>query len=223
MVINDVMARRFFRGVNPIGQVVTYDGPTTIVGITRARRVDGPESDLQPGVFTPLAQKRFLRPDLPSRGLVTLGRLLNRTQADPRRVEAAVRAAIAPVFGRERMTIRRAATSRYRHTDGAWRLSGQHAAVRASGSDSSRLVRRPHRVGHLVLSVGHVPGPGPATESGLSLTGHLVTVDIGDVRVQERMRLAPSGEPTTAPASGISVRQAGRWTSLRSQSARAAA
>jgi putative ABC transport system permease protein len=91
MVINDVMADRYFRGVNPIGQVVTYDGPTTIVGITRGRRVFGPESDLQPEVFTPLFQKR---------GLFALGSLLIRTHADPRRVEAAVRAAIAPVLGR---------------------------------------------------------------------------------------------------------------------------
>jgi putative ABC transport system permease protein len=105
MVINDVMAHRYFRGVNPIGQVVIYDGPTTIVGITRARRVDGPESDLQPEVFTPLAQKRRPRPDM-QRGLSALGSLFIRTQADPRRVEAAVRAAIAPVLGRDSMSIR---------------------------------------------------------------------------------------------------------------------
>jgi putative ABC transport system permease protein len=91
MVINDVMAQRYFRGVNPIGQVVIYDRPTTIVGITRGRRVNGPESDLQPEAFTPLFQKR---------GLIAFGSLLIRTQADPRRVEAAVRAAIAPVLGR---------------------------------------------------------------------------------------------------------------------------
>jgi putative ABC transport system permease protein len=100
MIINDVMARRYFPGRNPVGEVVTFRGPRTIVGVSRAVRVNGPEADVQPEMFTPLAQfpEAAIMPfDAP----VTVGTLVVRGSTDPRRLAPAVRAAITPVLGRD--------------------------------------------------------------------------------------------------------------------------
>jgi putative ABC transport system permease protein len=102
MLINDVAAQRYFAGRDPLGRVVTLRGPTTIVGVVRAVRVDGPEADVQPEIFTPLAQARRLSFDVPQLGgLITPGTLVVGTTTDPRRLAPAVEAAVTPVLGRQ--------------------------------------------------------------------------------------------------------------------------
>ena len=51
MLINDVAARRFFGNRNPVGQVVTYLGPTTIVGVLKGVRFNGPEQQHAAGTL----------------------------------------------------------------------------------------------------------------------------------------------------------------------------
>jgi putative ABC transport system permease protein len=102
MLINDVAARRFFGGRDPIGQVVTYPfpppGPATIVGVLKGTRNSGPEADVEPEIYTPLDQQPARALVTPSRGL-TVGGLLVRTDGDPRRLAPAVREAIRPALG----------------------------------------------------------------------------------------------------------------------------
>jgi hypothetical protein len=52
IVINDVAARLFFGERDPLGQVVRYfAAPTTIVGVVKGMRVDGPEAPVPPQVY----------------------------------------------------------------------------------------------------------------------------------------------------------------------------
>jgi putative ABC transport system permease protein len=102
MVINDVAARRYFSGRDPLGQVVTLRGSTTIVGVLQGVHVNGPEADVQPEIFTPLTQAPRPAVDIPQwGGLITVGTLVVRTATDPRRLAPAVEAAITPTLGRE--------------------------------------------------------------------------------------------------------------------------
>jgi putative ABC transport system permease protein len=105
MIINDVVARRYFPGRDPIGQVVTFRGPTTIVGVSRAVHVNGPEAEVRPEIFTPLDQEsNVAMEDRSLGGLVTMGNLLVRTSTDPRLLTPAIRAAITPALGREALS-----------------------------------------------------------------------------------------------------------------------
>jgi predicted permease len=92
MLINDVAARRFFPDRDPVGQVVTFRGPTTIIGVLRGVHFSGPEVDVQPEMYTPADQER-------ARGLTDFGSLVARTDRNPRDVAAAVRDAIRPALG----------------------------------------------------------------------------------------------------------------------------
>lgn len=57
-IINDLAARRYFAGRDPVGQVVTFRGrETRIVGVTRNVRLHGPEADWQTEIYVPLAQE----------------------------------------------------------------------------------------------------------------------------------------------------------------------
>lgn len=55
-VINEEAAQRFFRGRNPVGEVITFREPTTIVGVVSSVRMSGPEVDLRPELYLPLHQ-----------------------------------------------------------------------------------------------------------------------------------------------------------------------
>ncbi len=94
MLINETAARRYFADRDPIGQVVTFRGPTTIVGVLRDIRFDGPENDARPAMFVPLDQ------DTSSMDAES-GSLVVRTAFDPRRLTAAVREAIRPAVDGE--------------------------------------------------------------------------------------------------------------------------
>jgi predicted permease len=94
MLINEVAARRFFAGRNPIGQIVQFRGPTTIVGVLRSVRFDGPEGNLRPEMYVPAAQDRSRMP-------MEIGTIVLRTSGPPQQVAAAVREAIRPVLGVE--------------------------------------------------------------------------------------------------------------------------
>lgn len=93
MVINEAAARRFFPGVDPVGQVVTFRGPTTIVGVLRDVRFDGPEADTRPAMFTPADQETR-----PVGDAHAGGSLIVRAQRDARAIAPAVRAAISPAL-----------------------------------------------------------------------------------------------------------------------------
>jgi predicted permease len=92
MLINDVAARRFFPDRDPLGQVVTFRGPTTIVGVLRGVYFSGPEADLRPEMYIPADQERARAP-------IDVGSLVVRTSGNPREIAAAVRGAIAPALG----------------------------------------------------------------------------------------------------------------------------
>lgn len=96
MLINDVAARRFFQGRDPVGQVVTFRGPTTIVGVMRAVNFDGPEVEVRPEMYVPVDQE-------PARYQASRasGSLLVRTSRDPRQLAPAVLDAVRPSVGGE--------------------------------------------------------------------------------------------------------------------------
>jgi putative ABC transport system permease protein len=92
MLINDVAARRFFPDRDPVGQVVTFRGATTIIGVLRGVHVGGAEVDVPPEMYTPADQER-------ARGLTDSGSLVVRTSRNTREVAAVVRDAIRPALG----------------------------------------------------------------------------------------------------------------------------
>jgi ABC-type antimicrobial peptide transport system permease subunit len=55
-LVNDVVARRFFPGQDPVGRTIDFRGPVEIVGVVGAVRVAGPEVAPPPELFMPLAQ-----------------------------------------------------------------------------------------------------------------------------------------------------------------------
>jgi ABC-type antimicrobial peptide transport system permease subunit len=90
-IVYDVAARRFFAGSDPVGQVVTFAGPTTIVGVVSGTHVQGPEAAVQPELYVPLSQR------LPVEG-GAYGDLVIRVATLTPDVQARVSAAIAPVL-----------------------------------------------------------------------------------------------------------------------------
>jgi len=91
MLINDVAARRFFPDRDPIGEVVTFRGPTTIVGVMKGVHFDGPEEQVLPEMYVPADQQPF-------RGTSASGSLFVRTNRHPRGFASAVRDAIRPAL-----------------------------------------------------------------------------------------------------------------------------
>jgi putative ABC transport system permease protein len=55
-IINEEAARRFFPGRNPVGAVIRFRAPTTIVGVVSSVRMSGPEVELRPELYLPLHQ-----------------------------------------------------------------------------------------------------------------------------------------------------------------------
>jgi putative ABC transport system permease protein len=95
MLINDIAARRFFPDRDPIGQVVIFRGPTTIIGVLRGVHYSGPEAEVRPEMYIPADQEAF-------QGVTESGFLVVRTYRDARGLAAAVRDAIKPALaGRE--------------------------------------------------------------------------------------------------------------------------
>jgi predicted permease len=59
-VINDVAARTVFGTEDVVGRPFTFRGSTTIVGVVRSIRTDGPEIDLRPEMYAPMAQSPMM-------------------------------------------------------------------------------------------------------------------------------------------------------------------
>jgi len=89
VLLNDVAAARYFPGTDPIGVSVLISGVTgaaTVVGVVHSVRLQGPEGELRPEVYTPLDWQHF-------RGNPILTLVL-RTTTDAGSTGPAVRAAI---------------------------------------------------------------------------------------------------------------------------------
>ncbi len=85
VVLDDEAARRYFGSRDPIGEsILIEDYARTIVGVVRAMRWHGPETDLTPEMFIPLAQSSRIRPEL-----------MVRAAGDPATLAPAVGAAIS--------------------------------------------------------------------------------------------------------------------------------
>jgi predicted permease len=57
-IVNDLAARRYFPGRDPVGQTVTFQNrETRIVGVAENVRLDGPEGDLRTELYIPMAQE----------------------------------------------------------------------------------------------------------------------------------------------------------------------
>lgn len=87
MLINEVAARRFFPHRDPIGQVVTFRGQTTIVGVLRDVHFDGPEVDARPEMYVPADQQS-------SRIATAFGSVVVRTREDSRALAGPISAAL---------------------------------------------------------------------------------------------------------------------------------
>jgi predicted permease len=86
-ILNDVAAQRYFGGASPIGASINMGASSfAVVGVVRSIRLQGPESDLRPEVYTPLGWQTF-------RGNPVLT-LVVRTSGDASRVVLPVRAAL---------------------------------------------------------------------------------------------------------------------------------
>ncbi len=129
MLINDTMALRFFPGRDPVGEVVTVDEPTTIVGVLRGVHVEGPERGVEPEMYLPLAQRRSVAFNVPELGgWVTTGTLVVRTTTDPRHLAAAIHAAIAPAL-RGGTVDTRFVRDRFRRLTAVRRINAQIMAI----------------------------------------------------------------------------------------------
>ncbi len=93
-VLNDVGARRLFPGRDAVGERISFfNQPTTIVGVVQGMRLGGPEIDLQPELYVPVAQ------GLTEFGDFGIVRLVVRTTEAAPRVAPFVQSAIAPALG----------------------------------------------------------------------------------------------------------------------------
>ena len=91
-VINDTAARRFFPNGDPVGQIVTFRGPTTIVGVVAATHGLGPEQEVQPELYVPLSQEL-------QANSVPYGDLVVRAAHVTPGLTAQIAAAISPALG----------------------------------------------------------------------------------------------------------------------------
>jgi predicted permease len=57
IVVNDVLAEKYFRGEDPVGKQSLFWGtPRTIVGVVKSERIGGPQQETEPALYAPLAQ-----------------------------------------------------------------------------------------------------------------------------------------------------------------------
>jgi putative ABC transport system permease protein len=94
IVINEEAAARFFRGRNPVGRVVSFRTPTTVVGVLRSVRFEGPEGGVRPEMYISAEQE-------PMPFQRQFGSIVVRTNGQARDVGATVREAMRPVLGAE--------------------------------------------------------------------------------------------------------------------------
>ncbi len=81
IVINEALARRYFSGEEPVGRQLTLWGqPRTIVGVVKGERFGGPQAEVEPALYPPLAQ-------MPMSDVT----LIVRANSDPAAVMSAVR------------------------------------------------------------------------------------------------------------------------------------
>jgi predicted permease len=83
VVINDVAAKRFFPDQDPIGAPIKVNGDRTVIGIVGASRIQGPEGQLRPEVYTPMNWQRCFG-----------ATVIARTTGDPATVFPALRSAV---------------------------------------------------------------------------------------------------------------------------------
>jgi putative ABC transport system permease protein len=111
VVINEPLARRYFGSEDPIGKQLSFWGrPRTIVGVVKGERFGGPQAELEPAMYPPLAQlpmndltlvvrsrtapasiipavqraMREIDPEIALYDVATLDETLGRTMATPR-------------------------------------------------------------------------------------------------------------------------------------------
>jgi putative ABC transport system permease protein len=111
IIVNEALARRYFNGEEPVGKQLTLWGqPRTIVGVVKGERFGGPQAEVEPALYPPLAQMpmsdvtlvvrantdaaavmnavrgtmRTLDPDIALYDVETLDTTLGRTLATPR-------------------------------------------------------------------------------------------------------------------------------------------
>ncbi|HET9371835.1 MAG TPA: ABC transporter permease, partial [Vicinamibacterales bacterium] len=109
MIINDEAARRFFGGRNPVGEVVRFRGPTTIVGVVKSVRMSGPETSLRPEMYVPLLQEAIGRLD----GSIT-GDVVVRVASPSPATLTAIQTAVAGQVNSGRPTTVRSVDDRFR-------------------------------------------------------------------------------------------------------------
>jgi putative ABC transport system permease protein len=86
VLVNDVAAREYFAGREVLGATVGVMGDRTVVGVVGGTRTDGPETDVRPEAYLPLAQ-----------GGIHSGFLMIRTSGNPHALIAPVRAIVTAV------------------------------------------------------------------------------------------------------------------------------
>jgi len=87
VIINDIAEQRFFKGETAVGRQVNVNGERRIVGVVKAVRLGGPETELRPEAITPA-----------SRTSAFGGTMILRTSGDPSRIIPDVRAAVREVL-----------------------------------------------------------------------------------------------------------------------------
>jgi putative ABC transport system permease protein len=85
MLINEAAAKKYFDGEPALGRTAVVQGERRIVGVVGDIRQEGPESDMLPEVYIPLAQLTFP---------TFSGEIVVRTSGNPYRVLPAVKAAV---------------------------------------------------------------------------------------------------------------------------------
>jgi putative ABC transport system permease protein len=88
-LINDAAALHFFGTANAVGRTFTLRGPTTVVGILRGIRLNGPEGDIRPELYLPLAQ-------LDEHATAAYGSLVVRTDSPDAQMIGRIKDVVAP-------------------------------------------------------------------------------------------------------------------------------
>jgi putative ABC transport system permease protein len=94
VLLNDVAARQYLAGREALGATVGLglEGDRTVVGIVGGTRTDGPETDVRPEAYVPVAQ-----------GGIRSGYLMIRTNEDPGRLVAPIAAIVTAVAPQARI------------------------------------------------------------------------------------------------------------------------
>ena len=85
IIVNDAAARRYFGDPNPVGGQIRFFGDRTVIGVVANVRMHGPEADVAPEIYVPLAQAAS-----------NYQTLLVRVDARPGNLQQAIQTAIGP-------------------------------------------------------------------------------------------------------------------------------